>query len=56
MVTHIKRDLRKEIDRVQQKSFMTKKRRTNKLNKMNEMMSDLECVGRECFDWGARQA
>ena len=28
----------------------------NKLSKMNEMMEDLEFVGRECFDWGVRQA
>ena len=56
MLMHIKRDLGKEIARVQQKSFITKKKRTIKLNKMNDMMEDLEFVGRECFDWGVRQA
>ena len=56
MLMHIKKDLGKEIARVQRKSFITKKRRMNKLSKMNEMMEDLEFVGRECFDWGVRQA
>ena len=56
MLMHIKKALAKEIDRVEHKAFITKKRKANKLSKLNEMMEDLEFVGRECFDWGVRQA